>query len=128
MTRPQRRRCLRGRLRQGRLLSSRAGVCRSATTKQPGDKETEQQACFHPLPLIIGIIWHFCDRIQGAGVLQSAAGALTDFRTFAGKATLPEPWEVAAHVCYAPKTKSLNCLGANVRDGFFNRIGRENQI
>jgi hypothetical protein len=58
--------------------------------------------------------------------LQSAAGALTNFRTFPGKATLPEPWEVAAHVRYALKTKSLNCLGANVRDGFFNRIRRIN--
>jgi hypothetical protein len=53
---------------------------------------------------------------------------LTNIRTLAGKATLPEPWEVAAHVCYSFKPKSLNRLGANVRDGFFNRIRRENQI
>jgi len=56
------------------------------------------------------------------------AGALTNFRTFGGKATLPEPWEVAAHVCDAPKTKSFNRFGANVRDGFFNRIRRINQL
>jgi hypothetical protein len=55
-------------------------------------------------------------------------GVLTNFRTFAGKTTLPEPWEVGAHVCYAPKTKSLNRLGANVRDRFFNRIRRINQL
>ncbi len=60
--------------------------------------------------------------------VQSAAGALTNIRTLAGKATLPEPWEVAAHVCYAFKPKSLNRLGANVRDGFFNRIRRVNQV
>jgi hypothetical protein len=53
---------------------------------------------------------------------------LTNFRTFGGKATLPEPWEVAAHVCDASKTKSFNRFGANVRDGFFNRIRRINQL
>ena len=36
-----------------------------------------------------------------------------------------EPREVAAHVCYALKAKSLNCLGANVRDRFLNRIRRK---
>ena len=46
MTRPQRRRRLRGLLRQYRLLSSHAGVRRRATTEQSGDKQTEQQACF----------------------------------------------------------------------------------
>jgi hypothetical protein len=67
-------------------------------------------------------------RLFRRGGLQSAAGPSTNFRTFAGKATFPEPREVAAHVCYAPKTKSLNCLGANMRDGFFNRIRRINQF
>jgi hypothetical protein len=57
-----------------------------------------------------------------------AMPALTNIRTFAGKATLPEPWEVAAHVCYASKPKSLNRLAANVGDGFFNGIRRVNQV
>ena len=70
---------------------------------------------------------HFLRR-PASSALQSATGALTNFRSFAGKATLPEPWEVAAHVCYASKPKSLNRLGANVRDGFFDRIRRENQV
>jgi hypothetical protein len=46
--------------------------------------------------------------------------ALTNIRTFAGKAALSKPWEVAAHVSYAFKAKALNRLRANVRDGFFN--------
>jgi hypothetical protein len=70
----------------------------------------------------------FATAYKEPGVLQSATGALTNIRTFAGKATLSEPWEVAAHVCYAFKSKSLNRLGANVGDGFFDRIRRENQI
>ena len=70
----------------------------------------------------------FFVRPSRSGGLQSAVGALTNFRTFAGKATLPEPWEGAGHVCYAFKPKSLNCLSANVRDGFFDRIRRENQV
>ena len=72
------------------------------------------------------MIWDFLRR-PASGALQSAAGALTNIRTFAWKATFPEPWEVAAHVCYALKPKSLNCLGANVSDGFFDGISRENQ-
>ena len=54
--------------------------------------------------------------------------ALTNLGTFAGKGTLPEPWEGAAHMCYAFKPKSLNRLRPNVRDGFFDRIRGENQI
>src|SRR4030095_14421660 len=127
MTRPQRccrlRLCLRLRIR----LSSLARVYRTATTKQSGDKQTEQQVYFHR-PFLIRIYWHFCDAPQGAGVRQSTAETLTNFRTFAGKTTLPKPWKVAAHVCYALKPKSLNCLGANVRDCFFNRIRRINQL
>ena len=74
-----------------------------------------------------GMVCIFCDGLRAA-VSNPPLLALTNIRTFAGKSTLPEPWEVAAHVCYAFKPKSLNRLGANVGDGFFNRIRRENQI
>ena len=70
---------------------------------------------------------HFLRR-PASGALQSATGALTNFRSFAGKATLPEPREGVAHVCYASKPKLLNRPGANVRDRFFDRIGRENEV
>ena len=53
---------------------------------------------------------------------------LANIGTFSRQPTFPKPWEMAAHVCYAFKPKSLNRLGANVRDGFFNRIRRVNQI
>jgi hypothetical protein len=60
--------------------------------------------------------------------LRFAVGALTNIRAFAGKATLSEPWEVAAHVSYSFKPKWLNRLGANVCDGLFDRIRCENQL
>ena len=78
--------------------------------------------------LIIAECVYFLRRPKRAAVSNPPLVALTNFRTFTGKATLPEPWKVAAHVCYASKPKSLDRLGANVRDGFFNRIRRENQL
>jgi len=48
--------------------------------------------------------------------------------TSAWKASLSEPWEVAPDVSYEFKPKRLNRLGANVRDGFFDRIRRENHL
>jgi hypothetical protein len=45
-----------------------------------------------------------------------------------GKASLSEPREVARDVRYEFKPKWLNRFGANVRDGFFDRIRRENHV
>jgi hypothetical protein len=77
----------------------------------------------NPLRSACGMLCIFCNGLR-ATRSPAATGALTNFRTFTGKATLPEPWDVAPHVCYSFKPKSLNCLRANVRDGFFNRIRR----
>src|SRR5262249_27499850 len=83
-----------------------------------------------------GFIVTFVDRnfdiffygLQGKAVSNSELAPLADFRSFGRKTTFPEPWKVAAHVIYPLKTKPLNSLGANVRDGFFNRIRRVNQV